>query len=190
MKNLSILSLTLALFSISSFPLPTSANITYAEECDSGRYEMPSSESRTFRDDRGFSFAIPANYRAMGLNNGIEVYEPAAFSFVQCIVQNNIPTDLPAASVTILFSTIRAPNASLYELVIQDSPYTESEGFNFRSSNLAGYPSLTYSEQYRLDNEILKYTSVILPDTQTLITIYGYENDEVLQRVLSTFEFE
>lgn len=152
----------------------------------------PSSQSRTYKNNEAnFYFLIPDNYRTMGFNNGsISIFEPNAFNYTQCIIRNKIATEFPEDSIFVEVNSIRSANTSLYNLVIQESPWMAQEGFNFRSINFAGQSALTYSQVDSLYRTTRSYVSLLSRDRRYLITISGEQGSEELQRALASFQFE
>ena len=70
----------------------------WANRCEQPQQTTPpTSETRIFSSPQlGFSFEIPANYRAMGrIDGGTEFLDPATFDWRQCVIRNRISTELP-----------------------------------------------------------------------------------------------
>jgi hypothetical protein len=164
---------------------------TRANACDFRAYEVPARESRTYRNaNAGFSFSIPSNYRVMGRKNGIVILNPSTYSYIQCIIQNNIGTEFPQESFSVSITPIRASNSSLRDLVIQEMPWFKYEGFGFHSVSFLGKPALVFFQRNLLHDTTIKYTAFWSRDRRYLIIISGTENNQELRQALSTFQFE
>lgn len=181
-----------------------------SDPCPYQEVTAPSQETRTFRHQKlGFSFQLPANYKAIKPDSSTEVVviDPASYTFSQCIEKvgiENIPK-LKGWYEGSLWPTIslhsqsgRFKNRQDLLKAIYNPYHIELLGW----TTLAGQEALIYL----LDaHEHYIQVSFVTPDKKNLITITteaeyqpapsgryfpsAIQNEQVFQSLLDTFKF-
>jgi hypothetical protein len=169
-----------------------------AKACEYPPAVRAASETRLYENAAiGFSFRLPANYRAMGMGTlssdsgqGIFVFDPSAYTFMQCYLRNpsNAATEAPYARASVSIVPIRTSYQNLSDLLYRQYPYMRSEAADLRYTSLAGRPAVLY---YYLDDvfDRINYTSLVSPDGKYFITISGPNSSSELNLLLSSFRF-
>jgi hypothetical protein len=153
-----------------------------------------SSETRTYRNTEiGFSVEIPENYRLMGINQGntILVAEPSTYDFLQCIYSSGRGADTPEITATIDIRPVSPTQSSnLYNLVVQQYPWIENEGFSFKTGDFFGTQAILYFQNNLVDGGITQYISIRSLDRRHLITISGSEQDPEFDAIGDSFRLQ
>ena len=174
---------TIIFVSISSI---VSTPLVQAQTCVDGKLEPPSKQTRTYRNQQlGFSFQLPANYRAMALTRGgVEVLDPASYEWTQCIIRNREATEGKLAPVSIYLNPITFSERSLEAIIRTKYPWVSAA---FKPTTVSNQPALTASYNEILSGSPITDFYFLTPDQKHLVRISGPEQGEVLSLALSTF---
>lgn len=171
------------------------ANLVQAQPCRQGAFVPPSSETRAYRNQRiGFSFQLPANYRAMGTsssNNRVDILDPSAFEWTQCIIRNREATELKVSPVSVEVKPVANSNnqgtRNLEAIVRANYPWVNG---SFRATRVGNQSGITVSYEQALGGERVTDVYVLSPNKRNLIRISGPTQGTVLNLALSTFAFK
>ncbi|HEY9652765.1 MAG TPA: hypothetical protein V6C95_19065 [Coleofasciculaceae cyanobacterium] len=169
------------------------ANLVQAQPCRQGAFVQPSSETRAYRNQRiGFSFQLPANYRAMGTSsNRVDVLDPSAFEWTQCIIRNREAAELKVAPVSVEVKPVANSNnqrtRNLEAIVRANYPWVNG---SFRATRVGNQSGITVSYEEALGGERVTDVYVLSPNKRNLIRISGPAQGTVLNLALSTFAFK
>ena len=166
----------------------------HVEACEYASPVPASRATRTYRDTNiGFSFDLPENYRAMGVNGGqtILVVEPSTYDLLQCLARSPYGTDTPQITAKIDVRPINSgQQTSLYNLVIQQYPWMRSEGLNFRNVTFSGTSAIAYFQRDLVNTAILQYVSLRSSDRRHLITISGPSESREFGSIGNSFHLQ
>ncbi|NER79111.1 MAG: hypothetical protein F6K42_05930 [Leptolyngbya sp. SIO1D8] len=110
--------------------------------CDrSGRYEPPAEVLRTIElPEFGVSVSIPANYRAMKLQDGsVQILHPKDFEWIECGVRGGISSGGSGYYFESLQQVLPDPNMSLREQAIEMMGGSDLEIIPYEQNGLEGY---------------------------------------------------
>lgn len=168
------------------------ANLVQAQTCRQGAFVQPSSETRAYRNQRiGFTFQLPANYRTMATSSGrIDVLDPSAFEWTQCIIRNREATELKTSPVSVEVKPVTSSGnqraRNLEAIVRANYPWVEGA---FKSTRVANQSGVTVSYEEALGGTRVTDVYVLSPNKRNLIRISGPAQGTVLNLALSTFAF-
>lgn len=81
------------------------------ESCPEGSIEKASEETRTYLNRQyGFSFELPANYRASLNSSSISILDPVSYELNQCLMRRQEGTDNFYPEVTVSINPLRYSN--------------------------------------------------------------------------------
>lgn len=169
------------------------ANLVQAQPCRQGAFVQPSRETRAYRNQRiGFSFQLPANYRAMGTSsNRVDILDPSAFEWTQCIIRNREATELKVSPVSVevkpVANSSNQRTRNLETLIRANYPWVDG---SFRATRVANQSGITVSYEEALGGERVTDVYVLSPNKRNLIRISGPAQGTVLNLALSTFAFK
>lgn len=164
--------LALLLSSLSlAIPFPASAQL-----CSNDVDWQPSAVSKPYRNDFGFSFDIPENYRTVAMmDESIGIFNPSMYEFLRCVARSGIGTSYQAAMQV---NVISAP----FYAAFRDTPGLESIQIGDIRASARSYRSPQYDEEYI---DVL----IITPDNQRLIILSGPLDSREMQQAIQTFRF-
>ena len=176
---------TIALIAVPSVIVNT--DLVQAQPCPNGKFVPPSQETRVYRNQRGFSFKMPANYRVMAVKDGVEVLDPAAFEWTQCIIRNREATEFKLAPVAVYALPVNPGQRSLEALVKAQYPWVNAR---FSPTKVSNQPAVTYTAPDNLYGEMVTNVYFLTPNKKYLIGVSGPAQGKVLSLALSTFGFK
>lgn len=158
--------------------------------CSFSGPSAPSPETRTYHHAQlGFSFEIPANYRAMATSVGtVQFHDPATFAYIQCLVKHNSLAARPAGT-ELAVRTVLPHEPSLIELIQRTQPWLSFYNPTFEPLLLSGQEAFLYRYTRELDGANQAALSVLLPDPRALVSLEGSPDSAVLTLAASTFQF-
>ncbi|HBB34321.1 MAG TPA: hypothetical protein DDZ80_13610 [Cyanobacteria bacterium UBA8803] len=175
----------IALGTVSTVAVPP--DIVQAQHpCQRGKFVPPSSQSRAYRNQRvGFSFQLPANYRAMAMpGGGIEVVDPDTFEWIQCIMRHREATELDVSPAAVYFQPVNPGRENLETLIRRQYPWIDAA---FNPTTVAKQSGLRASYNENLSGKAIEDVYFLTPNRKYLIRITGPAQGQVLNLVLSTF---
>lgn len=176
---------TFALIAAPTLAIPT--DLVQAQPCRDGKFVPPSQQTRVYRNQRGFSFKMPANYRTMSVKDGIDVLDPAAFEWTQCIIRNREATEFKLAPVSVHANAVNPGRRSLEALVKAQYPWVNAR---LSPTKVSNQPAVTYTAPNTLSGEMVTSVYFLTPNRKNLIAVSGPARGKVLNLALSTFSFK
>lgn len=186
MKRLLFTVAAIALTTVPAIALKTDF-VQAQPNCPNQKFVPPSQQTRVYRHPRGFSFKMPANYRAMAIKDGIDVLDPSAFEWTQCIIRNREATELKLAPVSVNVTAVNPGRRNLEALVKAQYPWVKARFSPTRVSNQA---AITASYNDTLEGNLIKDVYVLTPNRRYLIRVSGPAQGELLKLALSSFAFK
>lgn len=182
---------TIVVISLTTIPTLTVKvpAVNAQQPCPSGQFVPPSSETRVYRNQRlGFSFELPANYRAMAFSTGrIDVLDPAAYEWTSCVLRNREATEFKLSPVAVEVKPVNPGRRSLETIVRTSYPWVNTTFSPRRVSNQSG---ITASYNEILGGERVTDVYFLTPNKRNLVRVSGPAQGEVLNLALSTFAFK
>jgi hypothetical protein len=149
----------------------------------------PTSETRVYSNQQlGFSFKLPANYRAMAISRGsIEVLDPNSFEWTQCIIRNREATELKLSPVAVHVKPVNSSVRSLEKQIRTQYPWVNAK---FSSTTVSNQAALTASYNEILSGELITDVYFLTPDKTHLVRLTGPAQGKLLNLALSSFAFK
>jgi hypothetical protein len=123
----------------------------------------------------------------MAVKDGIDVLDPSAFEWTQCIIKNRQAAEFPLAPVSVYATPVNPGGRSLEALVKAQYPWVNARFSPTRVSNQA---AITASYNENLEGKLIKDVYVLSPNRRYLIRVSGPAQGELLKLALSTFAFK
>ena len=175
---------TIALIAVPTVVVKT--DLVQAQPCPNGKFVPPSQQTRDYRNQRGFSFKTPVNYRVMAVKDGVEVLDPSAFEWIQCIIRNRQGAETPLAPVAVYATPVNPGRRSLEALVKAQYPWVNA---SFSPTKVSNQSAVTYTAPNILSGEMVTSVYFLTPNRKYLIGVSGPAQGKVLSLALSTFGF-
>lgn len=171
--------------------------------CPEGSIEKASEETRTYLNNQyGFSFELPANYRASLNGSSISILDPVGYELNQCLIRRQEGTDNFYPEVTVSINPLKHSNLidAIQQEAKTDVDFTKMHVI--RTGQIAGQPAIVYSKETVTDKTV--NVSFANPSGNYLITISapiehtekageivptGIIHADVIKLVSSTFKF-
>ncbi|MBD0334299.1 MAG: hypothetical protein ICV62_02320 [Cyanobacteria bacterium Co-bin13] len=149
----------------------------------------PAPTTRTYQHrELGFTFEIPANFRAMGLENSrVAFYDPATFEYVQCAVRSRqVPQVAPAATLYVNYAPLQ--ESSLLALTQRVRPWLFFYQPAYEPIAAGNIPVLPYRYVHEIYGNSVQALSFRSPDQQWLVTLEGAPDNPVTPLALTTLQ--
>ncbi|MBD0267538.1 MAG: hypothetical protein ICV77_04510 [Cyanobacteria bacterium Co-bin8] len=160
-----------------------------AQPCAYGGAIAPTPTTRTYQhQELGFTFEIPANYRAMGLaNSRVAFYDPATFEYVQCAVRNRqVSRATPAATLYVNYAPLQENN--LLALTQRVRPWLVFYQPAYEAVTLGNIPVLPYRYVHQIYGNSVLALSFRSLDQQWLVTLEGAPENPITPLALATIQ--
>jgi len=183
---------SLVMGQVTLFPsLPSTAEFPCARSHDIA----PASSSREIRIDKyRISFKIPANYRTKSrtysTNQAIDIFNPSAYAYSNCLREKKVGIDGDSASATVLIGVV---NGRSLTKIANDLHCFRTEISSFEKVAIASQQGIEYNYS------VIEATHVgylfLAPEEQHFIAI-GYSlnhpdsNQETANRIINSFTFQ
>lgn len=154
--------------------------------CDYAGPATPSLETRVYRHPQlGFSFDIPANYRAMGTRLGtVEFHDPATFSHIQCLVNTQSFPQLPPG--TTLEVRPAMATADLITQVQRILPWLVLHRPSYEQVTAGLGQAVIFRYTHHIHGTEMKSLTFLSADQSFLITLESPAGAAVIPLVLET----
>ncbi|HEY9763162.1 MAG TPA: hypothetical protein V6D07_11605 [Trichocoleus sp.] len=161
----------------------------WAQTCPYQGAVAPTATTRIYRHaDLDFAFEIPANYRAMGLDNKrVGFYDPATFEYVQCVVRNGQTLKVtPAATLSVNYAPLR--ESDLLALTKRIRPWLLLYQPTYEPVTTEGIPVLPYRYVHEIHGNSVIALSFRSPDQTWLVTLEGAPGNPITPLTLRTLQ--
>lgn len=161
---------------------------TAAYSCTYNGPAAPSPETRIYRHlPQGFSFNIPANYRAMGTSQGkVAFHDPNTFAFIQCEVQSNAFPELPLGTVLEVRPLPIGPN--LRAQVGRARPWLSLYEPTYESISIGETEALLYHYTHKILKATIVNLAFITADGNSLVHLEAPAESPVIPLVQASLQ--
>lgn len=160
-----------------------------AQTCPGTPPISASTDQRLYQDARlGFSFAIPANYRAMGTSRGtVQFYDPGTFALVQCLAQRR-PLAFRPLGTNLEVRALPTPALDLMATVQQTLPWLVLYKPDYQTMTLGSVEGVLYHYRHTLYQTEITGLVWLSPDQRSLITLEGPADSPVIRFAATTLQ--
>jgi hypothetical protein len=148
-----------------------------------------STDQRLYQDARlGFSFAIPANYRAMGTSLGtVEFYDPGTFEVVQCLAKTR-PLARRPLGTRLEVRALPVPALDLMTTIQQTLPWLVLYKPDYQTMTFGSVEGVLYHYRHTLYQTEITGLVWLSPDQRSLITLEGPADSPVIRFAATTLQ--
>ncbi|HEY9879237.1 MAG TPA: hypothetical protein V6D29_12335 [Leptolyngbyaceae cyanobacterium] len=161
----------------------------WAQTCSYRGGVAPAATTRIYRHTNPeFAFQIPANYRAMGLDNKrVAFYDPITFEYVQCAVRNRQTLKVsPAATLFINYAPLQ--ESDLLALTQRVRPWLLFYQPAYEPATTGSIAVLSYQYTHEIYGNSVMGLSFRAPDQPWLVTLEGAPGNPITPLALTTLQ--